>query len=300
MSPPTPPPSVNATSSPKLQRLPASAGSPAILSALRADGAVIIKSLFSPSAIATLNAEINPLMSPIRPGSVQPSEFIQAFHGPTTKRLNNLVGLSPTFRSVFLENDLIHECCTSIFVEDSGGYWMNSAQVIDIPPGSVAQPLHRDQWQFPVFTLVGPDAPEASCNFIVALSEFRAENGATRVIPGSHRWEDMSVNGEEGMSVAAEMEVGDVCFISGKVVHGGGANTTGDSSKGGQTRRGLAMVFQASYLTPEEAFPFNVDREVARGMSERGQRMVGYRSQALKDSPGVWKRDYGQGEEVYC
>ncbi|KAK4447371.1 hypothetical protein QBC34DRAFT_450281 [Podospora aff. communis PSN243] len=292
MSPPPPSPK---PSRQRLQRIPATAGSAPILSALRADGAVIITSLFPPSAISLLNTEINPLMSPIAPGSTQPSPFIQAFHGPTTKRLNNLVGRSPTFRSLFLENDLIHECCSALFVNDSGGYWMNSAQVIDIPPGSAAQPLHRDQWQFPVFTLVGPEAPEASCNFIVALSGFTDENGATRVIPGSHAWKDMSDNGRAEDSVAAEMEVGDVCFISGKVVHGGGANVTE-----GETRRGLAMVFQASYLTPEEAFPFNVEREVARGMSERGQRMVGFRSQALKDSPGVWKRDYREGEEVYC
>lgn len=172
---------------------------------------------------------------------------------------------------------------------------MNSTQLIDIAPGSAAQPLHRDQWQFPVFTLVGPDAPEASCNFIVALSEFTAENGATRVIPGSHKWKDMSDNGTEGDTIAAEMQPGDACFISGKVVHGGGANVTK-----GQTRRGLAMVFQASYLTPEEAYPFNVDKEVARGMTVRGQRMIGFRSQFLKDSPGVWKREYGVVDEGYC
>jgi len=293
--PTTPKPPSPSTSTPRLQRIPASAGASAVLSALRADGAVIIKSLFTPSQIASLNTEISPAMAPVPPGSQSASPFLISFHGTNTKRLNNIVSLSPTFRHEMLEHPLIHACCEDIYLADAGGYWMNSAQVIDIGPGSVAQPLHRDQWQFPIFTHAGPDAPEASCNFIVAMSEFRAENGATRVIPGSHKWADLNAEGREEDAVAAEMEVGDACFISGKVVHGGGANVTE-----GETRRGVAMVFQCSYLTPEEAYPFNVDKEIAKGMSERGQRMIGYRSQFLKDSPGVWKRDYGAVDEVYC
>ena len=234
-------------------------------------------------------------MDKLNVGSKHSEEWVKEFFGDNTKRLNNVVSLSKTFREEILESELIHQLCEEIYLKDAGGYWMNSAQVIDIGPPSKAQPLHRDQWQFPIFTHCGPNAPEASINFVVALTEFSDENGATRVIPGSHKWADFNENGTPEDTIPAEMEVGDACFITGKVVHGGGANRTKDS-----TRRGITLVFQCSYLTPEEAYAFNVPKEIARTLSPRGQRMIGFRSQFLKDSPGVWKRDYGAMDEVYC
>lgn len=278
-----------------LQYIHASEGQDAVFKALREDGAVIIKNLITHDQVSRLNQEIQPAMEGMNGGSNHADEWVRDFHGDSTKRLINVVTLSKTFREEVLENELIHQLCEKIYLEDAGGYWMNTAQVIDIGPGSKAQPLHRDQWQFPIFTHCGPNAPEASVNFVVALTPFTDENGATRVIPGSHKWDNFADNGKPEDTIPAVMEVGDACFITGKVVHGGGANVTQNL-----TRRGIAMVFQCSYLTPEEAHPFLVDKELAKTMTPRGQRMIGFRSQFLKDSPGVWKRDYGQADEVYC
>jgi len=279
----------------KLQQIHPSQGCDAILKALRDDGGVIIKGLFTKDQVRRLNEEVQPAMDKLGSGSKQSEEWLKEFHGDNTKRLNGLVAVSETFRHEFLECDLIHQLCEEIYLKDAGGYWMNSAQLIDIGPGSKAQPLHRDQWQFPIFTHCGPSAPEASCNFLVALTEFSDENGATRLIPGSHKWNDFSKNGTPEDTIPAEMEVGDACFITGKVVHGGGANKTKDF-----TRRCVALVFQCSYLTPEEAFPFVVDKDMARTLSPRGQRMIGFRSQFLKNSPGVWKSNYSEVDEIYC
>jgi len=279
----------------KLQHVHPSEGADAVLAALREDGGVIIKGLFTKDQVRRLNEEVQPAVDRLGAGSKAPDEFLKDFYGDKTKRLIGLVGISKTFRQEFLECELIHKICEKIYLKDAGGYWMNSSQLIDIGPGSAAQPLHRDQWQFPVFTHCGPEAPEASCNFLVALSEFTDENGATRIIPGSHKWDDFSQNGTQEDTIPAEMEIGDACFITGKVVHGGGANRTTDV-----TRRGVAMVFQCSYLTPEEAYPFTIPKEIAKTLTPRGQRMTGFRSQYLKDSPGVWKTDYAEDDEVYC
>lgn len=279
----------------KLKQVDPAEGRDAVLSALHEDGGVIIKGLFTKDQVRRLNEEVQPAIDRLATGSKQSEEWLQEFHGDNTKRLNGMVAVSKTFRHEFLECELIHQICEEIYFKDAGGYWMNSAQLIDIGPGSKAQPLHRDQWQFPIFTRCGPDAPEASCNFLVALTEFTDENGATRIIPGSHKWDDFSQNGTPEDTIPAEMEAGDACFITGKVVHGGGANRTKNF-----VRRGVAMVFQCSYLTPEEAYPFVVSREIAKTLTPRGQRMIGFRSQFLKDSPGVWKTNYGEVDEVYC
>lgn len=203
------------------------------------------------------------------------------------KASHELGDAEPDLRTSVLDNDLIHCLAEKIFLEDSGTYWMNTAQAIEIGPGNKAQELHRDQMQFPIFTSAGPSAPEATINFLVALTDFTDENGATRVIPRSHTWADFALNGTQEDTIPAEMEAGDVLFISGKVVHGGGANRTADF-----LRRCIAFSFQCSYLTPEEAYPFIVDMGVVKQLSPRAQRMIGFRSQYPKQSPGLWQSDY--------
>ena len=60
--------------------------------------------------------------------------------------------------------------------------------MIAIGPGEPAQLIHRDQWAFDFFPF--PTGYEVQCNTIWAMTDFTDENGATRVIPGSHRYED--------------------------------------------------------------------------------------------------------------
>jgi ectoine hydroxylase-related dioxygenase (phytanoyl-CoA dioxygenase family) len=85
------------------------------------------------------------------------------------------------------------------------------------------------------------------------------------------------------------MAAGDVCFISGKVVHGGGANRTADFK-----RRGIAISIQCSYLTPEEAYPFTVEKDLVKQLSPRAQRMIAFRSQFPKASGGLWQSNYSE------
>ncbi|OAQ59107.1 phytanoyl- dioxygenase protein [Pochonia chlamydosporia 170] len=260
-----------------------------VLKVLREDGGVIIKGLLSQDQVDRMNQDIQPAMDQLAAGSTHSDEWTQQFHGTNTKRLTNLVTISQTFRQDILDNDIIHHLCEAVFLQDSGTYWLNTAQVIEIGPGNKAQELHRDQVQYPIFTHCGPDAPEACVNFMIALTDFTQENGATRVIPGSHRWPDLKNNGSPDDTVPAIMAPGDACFINGKVVHGGGANRTQDFK-----RRGIALSFQCSYLTPEEAYPFIVEKALAEQLSERGQRMIAFRSQFPKDSPGLWQSNYGE------
>ncbi|KAF7550225.1 hypothetical protein G7Z17_g5855 [Cylindrodendrum hubeiense] len=273
----------------KVREVKAREGYEAALKIIREDAAVIIKELMSPDQIRRINEEIQPSMDQMGVGSKVPDDWLKDFHGYNTKRLTGLTTISKTFREDFLDSDFVHQLCEKIFLEDSGTYWLNSAQVIEIGPGSKAQPLHRDQWQYPVFTHCGPSAPEAAINFIIALTEFTDENGATRVIPGSHKWDDFNQNGTEEDTIPIEMNVGDACFLTGKIVHCGGSNRTKDFK-----RRALSVVIQASYLTPEEAHPFLVKKKIVDTLSPRAQRMVGFRSQFPKQSPGVWKCDYGE------
>ncbi len=258
-----------------------------ILEIVTRDGGVVIKGFLTQEQIVRFNAEIEQPLRALAAGSTHEDDIVAAFHGSNTKRLTNLVTHSATFRSEIIDHPLVHEISDLVFLQESGTYWMTTAQVIEIGPGNKAQMLHRDLENWFPFIGMGPGGPEVTINFLVALTDFTEENGATRVIPGSNHWSDFEDRGTPEQTIPAIMNAGDVLLISGKTAHGGGANRTGD-----EYRRGLAFTFNAGFLTGEEAYPFLVDRDLAKTLSPRVQRVLGFRSQYPTGSPGLWQVDY--------
>lgn len=277
-----------------LPHVDASADTQIILDELHSAGGVVLKGLLSKDEVAAMNKELDEPLQKLQAGSLHNSAHIKAFHGANTKRLTGLTTSSKAFRDYLLDNDVCHDIAERIFHPQLGTYWLTTAQVIEIGPGNVAQRLHRDQDQFQIFSPMGPTAPEATINFLVALTDFTEENGATRVIPGSHQWPDFSVTADPESTMPAEMQAGDVLLISGKTVHGGGFNKTE-----AEYRRGISFAFQASILTPEEAYPHITPREIVKTLSLRAQRMIGFRSQYPKNSPGLWQANYAElGDQI--
>ena len=101
-----------------------------------------------------------------------------------------------------------------------------------------------------------------------ALDDFTAANGATRLVPGSHRWGERRP--DPAPTVTAEMPAGSVMFYLGSLWHGGGANTTD------RTRLGVILEYVAAWLRPQENHVLGVPREIARALPERLQELLGY------------------------
>ncbi|WKG05499.1 phytanoyl-CoA dioxygenase family protein [Mycolicibacterium sp. HK-90] len=270
-----------------LKRLPHTADIADILSIVDRDGGVILEGLLSPDQVARFNADVDSALSALAPGGTHTDELVQEFHGANTKRLTNLVSRSRVFREEIINHDLVHRLCDEIFLEESGTYWMTTAQAIEIGPGNRAQMLHRDLENWFPFVGMGPAGPEITLNFLIALTDFTEENGATRVIPGSNHWPDFEDRGTPEQTVPAVMKAGDALFFSGKTAHGGGANRTTN-----EYRRAVSFAFNPGYLVGEEAYPFLVDRDVVTTLPPRVQRILGFRSQYPKGSPGLWMVDY--------
>jgi ectoine hydroxylase-related dioxygenase (phytanoyl-CoA dioxygenase family) len=130
---------------------------------------------------------------------------------------------------------------------------------------------------------------------MIALEEVTEELGATRVIPGSHKWADYADCGNPDMTVPAEMSPGDALVYSGKVVHGGGANQTSES-----WRRAMHLSFLVGWLVPEESNPLDYTDADLRAQSERVQRLLGHRSYDPRPhfGGGLWLRHADKIEEV--
>ncbi|MFI8510122.1 phytanoyl-CoA dioxygenase family protein [Streptomyces sp. NPDC085460] len=272
-----------------LRRIPASAPADEILAVFHEDGGVIIEGLLTPEQVERFNREIEQPLQELAAGSKHEDEFVAEFHGKNTKRLTNLVTRSETFRREVIDHDLVHALADAVYLEESGTYWMTTAQVIEIGPGNAAQVLHRDLENYFPFVGMGPAGPEVTVNFLIALTDFSEENGATRVIPGSNHWEDFEDRGAPEQTIPALMRAGDALFFSGKTVHGGGANVTSD-----EYRRAVGFALNPGYLVGEEAHPFLIDLDLAKTLSPRVQRLTGFRSQYPKGSPGLWQVDYSE------
>jgi ectoine hydroxylase-related dioxygenase (phytanoyl-CoA dioxygenase family) len=242
----------------KLEHLPNTATGDQVAEILSRDGALVVDSLVSPAYMDSVAEELRPWMerTPVGPDS---------FSGRNTRRTGALIARSPKCRELVM-NPLILATC-SRFLSHATSYQLHLTQVIAIGLGEPAQTIHRDQWAFDFFTF--PRGYEVQCNTIWAMTDFTEENGATRVIPGSNRFDD-KLRFEEKDTIAAEMTKGSVLVYSGSVYHGGGAN------RSNQTRAGINITYNLSWLRQEENQYLAVPLEVARTLPVELLRLIGY------------------------
>jgi ectoine hydroxylase-related dioxygenase (phytanoyl-CoA dioxygenase family) len=133
--------------------------------------------------------------------------------------------------------------------------------------GGMAQSLHGDQVFAPVDT---PYPLIANCLWM--LDEFTDENGATRVVPGSHlagRWPEP---GQAIETWPATGPKGTIMVWDGRLWHGTGVNTTD------QPRRGLLAAYCAPFVRQQENAAVSASPEVLENGSEELLTLLGFRS----------------------
>ncbi len=106
----------------------------------------------------------------------------------------------------------------SVLAKSCSSYILNLAHVMDRGPGAEQQLFHRDHDIWP--HLPKPHA-EVMLASVIALVDFDAENGATRIVPGSHRWPEVRQPLEHEIAVA-EMGAGSAVVYLGDAIAAGG------------------------------------------------------------------------------
>jgi hypothetical protein len=140
--------------------------------------------------------------------------------GGTTTRVNDFVNRGADFDDLYIHPPILEACCRIL----GRPFHLSTMLARTVIPGAPAQGLHADYRRTTAaWPMVG---------FIFMVDEFRSENGATRFVPGSHRWphtpKDVmaDVTAEYEGQVAACGPAGSVVIYNGSVWHGHGANRT--------------------------------------------------------------------------
>ncbi|MDB5108019.1 MAG: Phytanoyl-CoA dioxygenase [Candidatus Binatus sp.] len=242
-----------------IEHLPANASADQVNALLREVGAVIVDQVLSPAEIDAIAEELRPWTDATRFGP-------DNFSGRRTKRTGGLVARSQKCRDLVMHPLALG--ATGKLLAHATSFQLHLTQVIAIGPGEPAQPIHRDQWAFDFFPF--PRDYEVQCNTLWGMNDFTEENGATRVILGSNHFDDKLKFSEED-SVPAEMSKGSVLFYSGSVYHGGGAN------RSNETRAGINITYNVSWLRQEENQYLAVPMEIAKTLPTDLLRLIGYR-----------------------
>jgi hypothetical protein len=241
----------------RLQHLPKTATAEEALDVIREHGHVIIDELVSNSVIDQILADMKPYTDV---AAFSENEWF----GNGSQRVGNLIARSVAGRGLVM-NPLVLDVVKGV-LSHSELIQLGATEMISLRPGCPAQYIHQDQMMYDNFPF--PDDYVVGCNTLWALTEFTEENGATRVVPGSHRGPKSDYTMED--TLPAEMARGSVMIFTSKLWHAGGSNQSND------IRRAQAINYAVSWVRQEENQFLACPQHIARTLPDDLLKLMGY------------------------
>jgi ectoine hydroxylase-related dioxygenase (phytanoyl-CoA dioxygenase family) len=252
----------------------------AVLVALERDGVVIVEGLLSPDVVQRVNDDVERAVDRADPNEAFFNPVMSAFHGPATKQVSGVPGLSRAFATDVMCNPLLLALCDRVLLPSCARYQLNLGHLLQRGPGADEQWLHRDEL---VWSDVPQPHPELQLASVIAFVDFTRENGATRVVPGSHLWPDRTLPAVEQLQTPvgaeqlayAEMPAGSAVIYTGGTIHAGGSNVTDIP------RRAVHLSYCLGWLRTEENNYLSFPPAYVATLPRLAQELLGY---AVHDS----------------
>ena len=226
------------------------------LAQIDADGYVIIENAIDTDVVADIRRELEPWLRGRHMGR-------NNFEGERSERVYALLAKSPSIARIIEHPDILALADALL----APGYLLSAALAINVHPGETPQPFHRDDGAgsalFPM------PRPLVGVSTLWAFDDFTDTNGATEVIPGSHRW-SQDRNPREDEIVKVVMSSGSVVVFAGNLLHRGGANTSDGF------RLGITPQYCMPWLRQIENMVLAVPPATAGQYSDRIQALLGY------------------------
>lgn len=217
-----------------------------IVAALAEYGGCIVEGLLDHQLCDQLIADFTPHLETM-PWGLDELGYKSDFYGSRTKRLHGLFSKSTNMVDVLTHHNILPVAQKFLLGNNkSRDIRLSNTELMVLAEHQDAQEFHTDGGSWHRAQAQEKEAGEeilVSTN--IALTEFTATNGATRVVPGSHLWPaDRKPMPDE--TCQAVMPKGAALFYSGNVIHSGGSNTDA------VTRIGLYLGYVVSWLRPLE------------------------------------------------
>ncbi|MGS1016135.1 phytanoyl-CoA dioxygenase family protein [Allosphingosinicella humi] len=216
-----------------------------------------------PDAVpATLARQLDEELGPI----FATTPFCQGgFYGSRTKRFGRLLARS-ALAEAFVRHGLVVEIVEAVLGRWCDTIQLNLSQAIALHPGALQQLPHRDQdmWRGAI------GETEYLVNVMWPFTDYRADNGATLLWPGSHGAAALGPDPDRA-PIVAEMSPGSALLFLGSTLHGAGGNGSRD------IRRGMIISYCLGWLKPYENQWLAYPPDVARRFDPELAALVGYR-----------------------
>lgn len=246
----------------KVQNVKADENIAVINGILERDGCIAIENVLDSDELVRLKKELDPHFE-------KTPNCSGDFYGRATKRVSSLIAKSTLCRQMTI-HPVVLAVMDEFLLKGCGQYQLNLTQAIRIGAGEPQQLMHPDD---PLFPYVHP-GHEAMINCMWAVDDFTAENGATNVVPGSHKWERVGLIPERVPKpdeiTQGVMPAGSVLIYFGSLLHCGGANRTE------KARTGVVLSYCQGWLRQSENHYLAVPLELAKTLPARLQRLLGY------------------------
>jgi ectoine hydroxylase-related dioxygenase (phytanoyl-CoA dioxygenase family) len=224
---------------------------------IRDDGFTVIENAADPALVRGLIAAVERIE---REHDLKAAKT--SFEGFKTLRVNNLLTYDEIFWEVPLHDNVLpvvervldRECLLSSFCS------------LVLGPGQEAQPIHEDTQLIP---LPRPHIP-ITVNAIWALTGFTRDNGATRIVPGSHKRDHAPEYGKAYGAELATMPAGSVMLFDSALWHGAGANDSNNR------RFAFSCAYCWGWMRQQENLQLGIPRETAQRFPRRLQELCGY------------------------
>lgn len=245
---------------PVLARFHADAPYGDVANSMRRSGAAVIEALVDSAKIDAISAQLRAHLDSVG------KDVQNDFYGRKTLRANAILAHS-ALAADLIAHDVVLGVTNEILLAHCENYRLGTSMLIEICPGESQQELHRDDAIYPMrFPGV-----EVQVNALWALTDFTPENGATRVLLGSHGGNVLLASGLAAPTVAVTMSKGSVLLYMGSLYHGGGANR---SNLG---RIALVNTYSLGWLRQEENHYIGSLGKAAAEYPEHIRNLMGFR-----------------------
>ncbi len=277
----------------RVEQIPVTAPFEETLRIFQRDGIVVLTEALSLDVTSGILDEFNSMMATTEMEhhfqNQKDNKPVETVLGVLTKRRSEILARAPELVGQLLTQPRLLGLVEAHLKKYASTVLIHQVLSVEINPGEVAQPLHRDNGLWPI---PGRRIPLGVAT-MTPLENFTAETGATQVILGSHLWpdaeyidpkdvEDRLIDGKGWIRyqtpdtdpdsvTVVEAPLGSIVLFDGDVLHGGGANTTENV-----VRKSIIGAYCVGWLRGEVNQQLMWPPEVARKFSRELQQLIGY------------------------